>query len=63
MSKGHGQSANNARSNSMNPNNAAHHAGVNNRSNQMNPSHPAHPGGGTPPPANGGDASTGGAKK
>ena len=48
MSKGHSQSANNARRNSMNPNNAAHRAGADNRSNQMNPNNAAHPGGGAP---------------
>lgn len=35
------QAANN-RSNSMNPNNPAHHASANNRSNQMNPNNPAY---------------------
>jgi hypothetical protein len=35
------QAANN-RSNSMNPNNAAHRTSANNRSNQMNPNNPAY---------------------
>lgn len=49
------QAANN-RSNSMNPNNPAHHASANNRSNQGNPNNPAYHssragsgGGGSPP--------------
>jgi hypothetical protein len=40
--RGGSRSANNARSNSMNPNNSAFHASVVNRGNQMNPSHTAY---------------------
>ena len=43
MSKGRSQSANNARSNSMNPNNAAGRAAANNHANQGNPNNAAHP--------------------
>ena len=43
MSKGRSQSANDQRSNSMNPNNAAHDAAASNHSNQGNPNNPAHP--------------------
>ncbi len=43
MSKGKGgQSRNDQRSNSMNPNNPAHHASANNSSNQGNPNNPAY---------------------
>ena len=37
--KGSGKSANDQRSNSMNPNNPAHQASTDNRSNQLNPNH------------------------
>lgn len=47
MSKGRSQSSNNARSNSMNPNNAAGRAAANNHANQGNPNNAAHPSGGT----------------
>jgi hypothetical protein len=43
MARGRSQAGNNARSNSMNPNNGAHRASANNRANQMNPNNPAHP--------------------
>jgi len=42
MSKGHGRSANDQRSDSMNPNNTACHASQDNRSNQSNPTSPTH---------------------
>jgi hypothetical protein len=44
MSKGSksGQSRNDQRSNSLNPNNAAYHASANNASNQGNPNNPAY---------------------
>lgn len=44
MSKGSksGQSRNERRSDSMNPNNAAYHASANNTSNQGNPNNPAY---------------------
>jgi hypothetical protein len=44
MSKGRksGQSRNDQRSNSMNPNNPASRSAANNRSNQLNPNSPAH---------------------
>lgn len=45
MARGRSQAANNARSNSMNPNNAAYRAAMNNHANQLNPNNPAHPGG------------------
>jgi hypothetical protein len=39
---GGGKQAANNRSNSMNPNNPAHHASADNRSNQANPNNPAY---------------------
>jgi hypothetical protein len=53
MSKGnHGQSPNDQRSNSKNPNNPAHKSAQDNRSNQLNPNQqPRHdPDSRTPPP-------------
>lgn len=40
MGKGKDRSANDNRSNSMNPNNPAYQASVDNRANQLNPNNP-----------------------
>ncbi len=55
MSKGRSQSSNDARSRSMNPQDAAGRAAANDHANQGNPNNPAHPSGGTgtPPKSDG----------